>query len=114
MQNTNFYTKTLPVAGFSTKKSKVYCLQMKGESDMIDELHTSIGRRVEARRRELGLTREGLATKTAPPMSGKYLWEIETGRKKLSADMLRRLAVALDITTDLLLGLPDGEKCAEF
>jgi len=72
---------------------------------MIDNLHASIGRRIEERRRILGLTREGLATRTNPPMSGKYLWEIETGRKKMSADMLRRLAVALNVTADWLLGL---------
>jgi len=73
---------------------------------MIDSLHTNIGRKVENKRRELGLTRESLAAKTKPAMSSKYLWEIETGRKKLSADMLRRLAVALDVTSDWLLELP--------
>jgi len=76
---------------------------------MNDDLHIGIGRRVEERRRTLGLTRESLAIKAAPPISGKYLWEIETGRKKLSADILRRLAVALDVTSDWLLDLPATE-----
>lgn len=75
---------------------------------MIDDVHAAIGLRVKAQRRNLGLTREGLAAKTNPPMSGKYLWEVETGRKKLSAEMLRRLAVALEVTADWLLGLPEG------
>jgi len=74
---------------------------------MINDLQTSIGRRIKERRRALGLTRESLADQTKPPMSGKYLWEIETGRKKLSADMLRRLAVALNVTSDWLLDLPN-------
>jgi len=74
---------------------------------MIDNLHTNIGRKVAGRRRELGLTRESLAAGTKPPMSSKYLWEIETGRKKLSADMLRRIAVAMNISADWLLELPD-------
>jgi len=73
---------------------------------MVDDLHIGIGRRVEERRRTLRLTRERLASMTKPPMSGKYLWEIETGRKSLSADMLRRLAVALEVTSDWLLDLP--------
>jgi len=72
----------------------------------MDELHFDIGCKVGELRRDRGLTREGLASKANPPMSSKYLWEIETGRKKLSADMLRRLAVALDVSSDYLLGLP--------
>lgn len=74
---------------------------------MIDDLHVEIGRKVKAQRQTLGLTRERLASKTKPPMSGKYLWEVETGRKKLSAEMLRRLAVALNVTSDWLLDLPN-------
>jgi len=74
---------------------------------MIDDIHISMGYKVKEQRRALGLSREELATKTNPPMSGKYLWEIETGRKKLSADMLRRLAVALGVSADWLLGLPE-------
>lgn len=75
---------------------------------MKNVLHIDIGRRIEDRRRTLSLTREELAIRTIPPMSSKYLWEVETGRKHLSAEMLRRLAIALDVTTDWLLYLPEN------
>ncbi|MCL2605211.1 MAG: helix-turn-helix domain-containing protein [Defluviitaleaceae bacterium] len=73
---------------------------------MNDGLNIMIGRRIKKQRKALGLTREGLVNIANPPLCSKYLWEIETGKKMLSADMLRRLAIALNVTADWLLGLP--------
>jgi len=73
---------------------------------MDDDLRILIGYRIKERRCSLGLTREGLASMTKPPMSSKYLWELETGRKKISGDILRRLAITLEVTADWLLCLP--------
>ncbi|MCL2238938.1 MAG: helix-turn-helix domain-containing protein [Defluviitaleaceae bacterium] len=77
---------------------------------MDDTLHINIGLRVAKRRRALGLTREALAAMAQPPMSSKYLWEIENARKRLSADMLHRLATALRVSSDWLLGSPPPAK----
>ena len=76
---------------------------------MRDSLHIDIRLRVSQRRTELKLTREALAGKTEPTMSSKYLWEIETGRKHLSAEMLRRIAIALDVSSDWILGMPNDK-----
>lgn len=80
---------------------------------MSDGLHNNIGCKIKERRCALGMTREGLAAKTTPPMSSKYLWEIETGRKKLSADILRRLAITLEVTANWLLDLPVDDVCVD-
>ncbi|MCL2501020.1 MAG: helix-turn-helix domain-containing protein [Defluviitaleaceae bacterium] len=80
---------------------------------MYNRLNIVIGRRVQEKRKALGLTRERLVDMASPPFSSKYLWEIEKGKKMLSADMLRRLAVALNVTADWLLDLTITEKGGE-
>lgn len=97
--------KTLPIAGFSTVKNTVYYPEVGGKLLMADDLSTSIGNKIKERRKFIGLSRESLAAKTIPAMSSKYLWEVENGRKNLSADMLRRLSIALSVSSDWLLGL---------
>jgi len=75
-----------------------------------EELRVAVGHRVKERRLACRLTRDRLASSANPHISDKYLWEIETGKKSMSADILRRLAIALDVTSDWLLGLPERDK----
>ena len=77
---------------------------------MPDILHVEIGQRISKRRYEHNLTMEALAGKTEPTMSPKYLWEVENGRKRLSAQMLRRIAIALGVSTDWILGLTEDKE----
>jgi transcriptional regulator with XRE-family HTH domain len=56
-------------------------------------------------RRRFRLTQEQLATKAHLPIS--TIAQFETGKRKPSFETLRRLAAALDITADYLLGLTD-------
>ena len=42
-------------------------------------------------------------------MSEKYLWEIEAGRKRLSAEVLRKIAITLNVSTDWILGLTNDK-----
>ena len=86
----------------------------KGDLQMMDELHITIGCRIRDLRLLQALSRENLAAKAEPSISSNYLWEIETGRKKLSADMLRRLAIALNVSSDYLLDLPTCPETNEI
>jgi transcriptional regulator with XRE-family HTH domain len=68
------------------------------------------GRRVfaerlrDARERLRGLTQAQLAEKTGLPSTSISHFENPKGTRKPSIDSLRRLAIALDVTTDYLLG----------
>ena len=73
----------------------------------INKLDISMGRRIKRRREQLGLTQEALVALTQPEMSVKHLSGVENGHKGLSAEMLRRVALALEVSSDSLLGLDD-------
>ena len=61
----------------------------------------------DARHRLRGLTQTQLAEKTGLPATTISHFENPEGTRKPSFDNLRRLANALDVTTDYLLGLSD-------
>ena len=60
-----------------------------------------IGIRVRTLREEKCYTRDLLAEKV--DISTKFLYEIELAKKGCSADILRRLALALEVSSDYLL-----------
>lgn len=65
--------------------------------------YKELGRRIAARRRELGLKQAEV--NEAAGLSDKYLSNIERATSVLSVDVLMRLCTALDTTPDeLLLG----------
>ena len=70
-------------------------------SDAPDFLDVFPGRLKDVRESR-GLTAQGLAEKTGLPPSS--ISHFEAGSRKPSFDNLRRLAGALDVTTDYLLG----------
>lgn len=61
----------------------------------------------DVRERLRGLTQAQLAEKTGLPATSISHFENPEGTRKPSFDNLRRLANALDVTTDYLLGLSD-------
>ena len=67
----------------------------------------SLAKRIQARRKEIGLTLDELAEKA--DISKTYLWELEAdtkGAKRPSADVLVRIADALSTTIADLMALP--------
>lgn len=60
-----------------------------------------IGMRIRALREEKEYTRDALAERAE--ISTKFLYEIELGKKTFSVEILRRVANALDISSDYLL-----------
>lgn len=60
-----------------------------------------IGIRIREKRKNKHYTRDVLANKVG--ISSKFLYEIETGRKNFSADILRRLAQELDVSCDYIM-----------
>jgi transcriptional regulator with XRE-family HTH domain len=69
-----------------------------------------LGKRIEERRKALGLSQEQLAGRVGTRQS--HLSRIERGFiVEIQSGLLTRLAQALDVTTDWLLGLtPDEEE----
>ncbi|KPW34127.1 MULTISPECIES: helix-turn-helix domain-containing protein [Pseudomonas syringae group] len=64
---------------------------------------SSLGMKIGARRRELGISLDRLAELTESSKS--YLWELENRDKpNPSLDKVTRIALALNITTEMLLG----------
>lgn len=59
------------------------------------------GIRIRAIRKTRKMTREGLACKAG--ISSKFLYEIEQGKKKFSAEILCRIANALDVSCDYIM-----------
>lgn len=68
-------------------------------------------RRLRAARDFRGLSQSELAARAAMPPSS--VAHFETGSRKPSFDTLRRLANALEVTTDYLLGRTDDPALAE-
>ena len=63
---------------------------------------TTLGGKINSLRKKKGLTLEQLADKT--DSSKGYIWELENREtKNPSAEKLRKIAEALDVTTDFLL-----------
>lgn len=68
------------------------------EESMIDK---GIGKRIRKLREEQGMTREELAVKAE--ITTKFLYEIENGKKGMSANNLNKIATALDSCCDYIL-----------
>jgi len=70
-----------------------------------------LGEIIRQRRDELGLTQEQLATATG--LKQFHISRIENGDiKDVKGDTLRRLALALRITSDFLLGIEQKKQAA--
>jgi len=65
------------------------------------EFYAEIGRRIKDKRISEGFSREKLATMSH--ISDKFLYDIEVGKKGMSADTLHKIAEALEVTSDYLL-----------
>lgn len=66
-----------------------------------------IGRRIQEIRKERDMTREDLAEKAE--ISSKFVYEVEMGKKGLSAESVAKITRALATSSDYLL-TGDGEK----
>lgn len=66
-----------------------------------------IGRRIREMRETQSYTREALAEIVG--ISDKFLYEIETGRKGFSADVLCRLSKALSVSCDYIMSGEEKE-----
>lgn len=67
----------------------------------MDTFAKNIGKRIRARREELGFTREQLAEKA--DLSVQFLADIETGRSNMTTVSLSKLATALDLSCDYIV-----------
>ena len=72
------------------------------------------GRRVRARRKQLGLTIDKLAVKSG--VSSAYISHIESGKRDVSLEMIGKLAAGLDVLPAELVGrvVPLSEKGLEL
>lgn len=63
--------------------------------------NVEIGQRIQEIRKERNMTREDLAEKAE--ISTKFLYEVESGKKGLSAESVCKISQALSISCDYLL-----------
>lgn len=71
----------------------------------MNEFYIGVGGRIKQKRLSLRLTRDNLAYIAS--ISDKFLYDIETGKKGMSAETLHKLARAMDVSADWLL---DGDE----
>jgi transcriptional regulator with XRE-family HTH domain len=67
------------------------------------DFNVDVGSRVKEKRLALKLTRDKLAHNAS--ISNKFLYDIELGKKGMSAETLYKLAQALEVSADWLLGV---------
>lgn len=65
------------------------------------KIHDKLGKRVQALRKQKGMTQEGLAT--AVGLNRSYIAEIELGRRNPSLDSLKTIADGLQVPLSKLL-----------
>lgn len=75
---------------------------------MPENLSEIIGKRIKAKREEIGMSQKGLAEKVS--ISPAAMNQFEKGGKKPSSEVLARIATELGVSTDYLLGASDEEK----
>ena len=63
--------------------------------------HVEMGMRIWKMRKERRMTRDALSEKA--DISPKFLYEIEAGKKGMSAETLLKIAIALSVSCDYLL-----------
>jgi len=68
-----------------------------------EDVQRGVGRAVELFRMRQGLSRDQLAARADPPLSRSTILKIEKGERVPGADTIKRLADALDVSTDVLL-----------
>lgn len=79
---------------------------------MISAVYIEAGKRIHQLRKAKGYTRDYLATKTN--LSTKFLYEIETGKKGFTAEVLYRLSDALEVKCDYILAGKSGKSLAIY
>jgi transcriptional regulator with XRE-family HTH domain len=67
----------------------------------MNEFNVETGKRIKYQRLKLGLTRDALALQSG--ISGKFLYEIEIGKKGMSAETLYKVASVLGVSSDWVL-----------
>jgi len=67
----------------------------------MNDFYIDVGSRIKEQRLALKLTREKLAYMAS--ISDKFLYDIESGKKGLSAETLRKIKRALGVSADWLL-----------
>lgn len=65
----------------------------------------TIGERIELRRKQRGFSRQELADRLL--IDAKQVWRYETGKNSPTAEVLRAISIALDTTSDWLIGLAE-------
>ena len=74
------------------------------------ELQALCGAQVQFYRNQLGITQEALAMRVGTEQN--YISQIESGRKMMSLEMLRKMSVALGVSADaLLFARSESAKC---
>ena len=68
---------------------------------MDNTLCKNAGIRIRSIRKTRGFTRDALAEKAG--ISSKFLYEIEQGKKRFSAEVLCRIAETLDVSCDFIM-----------
>ena len=74
--------------------------------------NVEIGLRIQESRKEQKMTREELAEKAE--ISTKFLYEVESGKKGLSAESVCKISKALSISSDYLLTGEGKNKYSKF
>lgn len=75
---------------------------------MVSTVYSDAGARIHQLRVTKGYTRDFLASKTN--LSAKFLYEIETGKKGFTAEVLYRISNALEVKCDYILVGKSGEE----
>ena len=92
---------------FSSITCDIICVEMprklKHVLPPIDTADEPMGQRIARLRKQQGLIQTQLGKKIGIPQT--LVSEYETGRVKMSAEMVARFAIALEATTDEILGL---------
>jgi len=72
------------------------------------DFNVSVGSRIKEKRLELKWTRDKLAYEAK--ISDKFLYDLEVGKKGMSAETLHKLSRALGVSADWLLGGENLDK----
>jgi len=74
----------------------------------MNEFNIEIGKRIRETREASKITREKLSGMTG--ISDKFIYDIEVGKKSMKIKTLFKLAIALEISIDLMLNDIDAEN----
>lgn len=79
---------------------------------MVNPMYSEVGARIYELRTVKGYTRSGFAEKIN--LSPKFVYEIETGKKGFTVEVLYRISKALDVKCDYILAGKSGEDPCNF